>query len=291
MNKVRLSLVMHTKNRVKYFERSLQSLIAESRRDYPDSEIVVVDGGSKDGTVEVLKKYNDSIARWISEPDKNISDAVNKSLKMVRGDVVRFVGDDDELEPGKLSVMMKYMDEHPDVDVLIGHTTIQFEDADGTRRHHPHPPLSVGWITKERLLRFFYTELFMPECGFFRREILEKAGGYDLRYHMYAFWDFFFRILEAGGRIYALPEKVLRTYQTLLSDTRNYCRTPAAWKERLKIARQHGGWRWAYYQKHDGRLPAQDMLLHLRRAAWSVHFHPLRALRDLKARIARKHAK
>jgi hypothetical protein len=122
------------------------------------------------------------------------------------------------------------------------------------------------------------------ECSFFRKLVYERFGGYDLNFHMYAFWEFLCRIAKGGARIYVHPEQVLTSYRTSLSDSVGW-NTPAAWAERLEVARRYGGWQWAYYQRRHGRLPRQE---EFERTAQCVcrrlHLHPRRWLGQVKAR-------
>lgn len=279
----RLTLAIVTKNRDRYFRRSLTHAIKELEEDYTDAEVIVVDGGSTDGTVDIIHEHEGAISQWVSEPDKNVSDAINKAFRMARGEVIRIIGDDDVLVPNTISRMMKYLDENPKIDILVGHNTVLYEEEDGSTRPYEELPKSRGWITMGRMLRFFYEELFIPECAFIRKSVYERWGGYDLNYHWYAYWEFFCRIVQKGGRIYVHPEQILTSYQTVKSDTRNGWNSPTSWRERLDIARHYGGWRWSYYQKN-GRLPIKDTTYKICRGICrKTHLRPRRWLGQVQA--------
>jgi glycosyltransferase involved in cell wall biosynthesis len=98
-----------------YMTECLESVL---RQDYPNIEHIVMDGGSNDGTVELLRQYNDRIAFWKSEPDKGVYDAWNKSLAEARGEWICFLGVDDEFLPGAVSAYMALAAKHPEAEYL-----------------------------------------------------------------------------------------------------------------------------------------------------------------------------
>lgn len=94
MNNIKLTIVTVSYNAVNTIEQTISSVINQS---YPNIEYVIIDGGSTDGTVDIIKKYKDKIAYWISEPDGGIYDAMNKGIKVATGEYVYFLGADDTL--------------------------------------------------------------------------------------------------------------------------------------------------------------------------------------------------
>jgi glycosyltransferase involved in cell wall biosynthesis len=91
----KLSIVTISFNSEQYLEQTIRSVIGQS---YANIEYVVVDGGSNDGTLDIIRKYDSEIDRWISEPDAGIADAMNKALSLTTGDFVYFLHSDDYLE-------------------------------------------------------------------------------------------------------------------------------------------------------------------------------------------------
>lgn len=92
--KLRISIITVSYNAVKTIEQTISSVVNQS---YRDIEYIIIDGGSTDGTVDIIKKYKDKIAYWISEPDGGIYDAMNKGIKVATGEYVYFLGADDTL--------------------------------------------------------------------------------------------------------------------------------------------------------------------------------------------------
>lgn len=93
-NNIRTSIIVPSYNSVKTIEKTILSI---SSQTYKNIELIIIDGGSTDGTVDIIKKYQDKIYYWISEPDKGISDAFNKGLNVATGDLINFQGADDYL--------------------------------------------------------------------------------------------------------------------------------------------------------------------------------------------------
>src|SRR5579883_2940842 len=101
---VKITIVTATRNRRDWLERCLESVTAQ---DYPSKEHVVIDGASTDGTADFLRDYaaRHPHVRWISEPDKGLSDALNKGMSMATGDWIGVLGDDDLSVPGAFAVV------------------------------------------------------------------------------------------------------------------------------------------------------------------------------------------
>lgn len=87
-----VSIITITYNSAAHLEQTIKSVLGQ---DYPDIEYIIVDGGSTDGTLDIVRKYSDRIARWVSEPDEGISDAMNKGIGMATGDVIGIIHSDD----------------------------------------------------------------------------------------------------------------------------------------------------------------------------------------------------
>lgn len=112
----RISVVVPCLNRAHYLRETLDSILTQ---DYPDIECIVVDAGSTDGTLDLLRSYGDRI-RWISEPDNGAFDAINKGWKMSSGEVLAWLNADDRWEPGAARIAGEFFAAHPEVGVLYG---------------------------------------------------------------------------------------------------------------------------------------------------------------------------
>jgi glycosyltransferase involved in cell wall biosynthesis len=272
---LKLSLVITTKNRARYFERALAALIREKREGYPNTEIVVTDAGSTDGTADVVRKNEAHIDRWISKSDSGVSEGVNRAFAMATGDVIWATGDDDIIVSGSSVKMMDYLKHHPEIDVVFGHHKIFVESEDGMVKESTWlMPYTVGKVTKRTICRFLYADFVVPETGFFRKRVVDLVGGYDLRLHYFAFWDFFFRLEKAGARMWTIPELVIHRHTTPVSDTLLGPASPRWKQEYDSVAYRHGGVYWLVWHRCSGKITVRKVLAMCRKdlgARFNIH--------------------
>src|SRR5712692_7643250 len=115
----KISILTATLNRKDFLPRCIEGVAGQS---YPHKEHLVIDGGSTDGTVELIKSYAQKYShiRWISEKDNGISSALNKGLTMATGDIIGVCGDDDFYEPGAFEMVAAEFDQNPSVGLVSG---------------------------------------------------------------------------------------------------------------------------------------------------------------------------
>ncbi len=111
-----LSIITPSYNQGQYIESTINSVL---NQNYLNIEYIVVDGGSTDGTLEILKRYEDRL-KWISEKDKGPEDAINKGFSMAHGDLFAWIASDDEYLPDTFCTIINYFIQHPDVDMVYG---------------------------------------------------------------------------------------------------------------------------------------------------------------------------
>ena len=132
---MKVSIITPSLNQAQFIERSIQSVLAQQWRPL---EHIVFDGGSTDGTLDILKKYDGQL-RWVSEPDKGQSDAVNKGIRTATGDVIGWLNSDDIYYPGAVKLAAEFLAAHPEFDAVYGMADyIAADDGiiDTTRRNH-----------------------------------------------------------------------------------------------------------------------------------------------------------
>jgi glycosyltransferase involved in cell wall biosynthesis len=178
---LRFSIVTPTLNRMNYLRECIESVFEQ---DYEDVEHVIVDGGSTDGTVPMLEslcaRYGAKI-RWISEPDRGISDGVNKGLRMVTGDVINWIGSDDKLSKGALPMVARYFDENATALWLYGSYVMIDENGEF---------LQMRKATEFDYTRFLRTGYICGPSLFARAELARRVGPLreDLLYAMDFEW-------------------------------------------------------------------------------------------------------
>jgi hypothetical protein len=168
-------------------------------QDYPDVEYIVVDGGSTDGSVEIIKRYADRLAYWVSEPDRGQSHAINKGFARATGEIVAWLNSDDLYCPGTLSTVARYFAAHPQVAVVYGNS--EYVDATGNHLgYYPARPFD-----RRTLFGQFGGDIadYIPQPSvFMRRDALHAAQLVDerLRYALdYDLWGRLARHHRFGG--------------------------------------------------------------------------------------------
>src|SRR5215208_3725248 len=107
-----VSIVTPSFNQVQYLEQTLRSVLEQ---DYPSLEYIVVDGASTDGSVEIIRKYSNRLAWWLSETDKGQGDAINKGLSRAHGEIIAWLNSDDYYLPHTISSVMQIFEQNPEV--------------------------------------------------------------------------------------------------------------------------------------------------------------------------------
>lgn len=120
----KISVITPSFNQAGFIEQTIRSV---QNQDYPNFEHIIIDGGSTDGTIEILKKY--SHLKWISEKDKGQSDALNKGFKKATGDIIAWVNSDDWYEPGTFYSAVRFFQENPDKNIVMGNCNLVDENG------------------------------------------------------------------------------------------------------------------------------------------------------------------
>ncbi len=163
----RIALVTPVLNGVRYIGQTIRSVLAQG---YPNLDYFVVDGGSTDGTVEIIRKYENEMSGWISEPDNGMYDAINKGFARTSGEIMGWISGTDQLHVGGLSVVGSVFRTFPEVEWITGRPTI-FNDAGVT--------IQILGLTRWSRESFLTdgNAFIQQESTFWRRSLWEKAGG------------------------------------------------------------------------------------------------------------------
>ena len=164
----RICLVTPVFNSGKYIEQTIRSVLAQN---YPNLDYFIVDGGSTDNTIEVIRKYEGSISGWLSEPDKGMYDAINKGFARTTGDIMGWISATDQLHVGALSVVGSVFREFPEVEWITGRPTSYNEEG---------MTIEIGSIPRWSRVRFLagFNRYIQQECTFWRRSLWTRAGGF-----------------------------------------------------------------------------------------------------------------
>ena len=178
MNKnYKISIITVTKNSGNFLEECILSLDKQSYRNY---EHIVIDGCSTDNTIDLIKKYNDKIAYWVSEKDEGLYDAMNKGIKKCSGDIIGILNSDDIYYPQALKIVNEYFNFNKELDFLFG-------SVNKYKLMHGYKPKKIKWSFG------FYTS---HSVGFFiKKKSQLKVGLYNLKYKYSSDYDLFYRMI------------------------------------------------------------------------------------------------
>jgi glycosyltransferase involved in cell wall biosynthesis len=181
----KITVVTPSYNQGRFIERTLRSVLDQG---YPSLEYIVIDGGSTDGSVDVIRRCEGSLAYWVSEPDQGQTYALIKGFARSTGEIQCWLNSDDLFEPWTLREVATFFSEHPDVRVVYG-DSLWIDETDRQIR-----------LKKEQAFSRFiwmYDHNFIPQPStFWRRDLYEQVGGLDPRFDLSMDADLWIRFAE-----------------------------------------------------------------------------------------------
>lgn len=236
---LRISIVIPSFNHVGYLRTALESVLGQAGEF--ETEVWVVDGGSTDGTVGLLQSYGSRV-RWVSEPDRGQSDALNKGFRLVTGDVVGWLNSDDLYQPGALAAVAQAFRRHPAVEWVHGRADVIDTAGRVCRRW-------VSAYKRYRCRAYSYSRLLtenfvQPNTVFWRRTLTDRVGGVDPSLHLAMDYDLWLRFARSSAPLYIdSPLACFRWYPASKSGSRYV----EQFREARAIARRYEpGRQWAH---------------------------------------------
>lgn len=181
----RISVVTPSFNQARFIAATMESIHGQA---YPNLEHIVIDGGSTDGSVEIIESYGDRLAFWVSEPDEGQTHALVKGFARASGDILCWLNSDDLFEPWTLAEVAAWFQKNPKSHFVYGDST--WIDADGVviKPKREHGFSRFVWM---------YDHNFIPQpSSFWTREIYERVGGIDPRFDYAMDADLWIRFAE-----------------------------------------------------------------------------------------------
>ncbi|MBD5604733.1 MAG: glycosyltransferase [Candidatus Eremiobacteraeota bacterium] len=227
-----VSVVVPSLNQGHFIAETIDSIL---RQDVPEIEVLVVDGGSTDDTLDVLRRYGDRIS-WTSEPDRGQSDAINKGLRRASGAIVCYLNSDDTFEPGALARVVRYFSDHPECSWLFGRCRIV--DGNGAPIRSFVEQYKRAWARFARSRAALLALNYVPQpATFWRSSAMERVGLIDEALHYSMDYDLWLRLARLGAAGYI--DAYLASFRIHdASKSLNGARKQLA--EACDVARRHG---------------------------------------------------
>ncbi|MBI3159731.1 MAG: glycosyltransferase [Chloroflexi bacterium] len=235
-----VSIVTPSYNQARFLEATIQSVLGQS---YPNIEYIVIDGGSTDGSPDVIRRYADRLAYWVSEPDGGQTDAINKGFARATGEILAWLNSDDTYRPETVAEAAAFLQTHPEVGLVYG-------DADFIDEHGQVIGRFPAARTDLARLRRGYVHI-PQQAAFWRAALWRQVGPLDTSFTFAMDYDLWVRLARISQiryhpRVWA-SFRLHGGSKTIADDN--------AWPEMLRVHYRDGG----------GRLAPIVFKYHLRR--------------------------
>jgi len=222
-----VSIVTPSYNQAKYLDETIKSVLSQS---YSNLEYIVIDGGSQDGSVEIIKKYQDQISWWSSEPDQGQTDAINKGFAHANGEIFAWLNSDDTYEPSAVSSCVDFLLTHPNIGMVYGDAN--FIDSEGK----VIGKFNAKQTTYQRLRR---GSVYVPQqASFWRANLWHQVGPLDPSLYFAMDYDLWLKLARITEIRY-MPQ--LWANFRLHDETKTISEDDRCWPEMLQIHKRDGG--------------------------------------------------
>jgi len=226
-NTALVSIVTPSFNQARFLEKAIDSVL---NQDYPFIEYLVIDGGSTDGSLDIIRKYANRLTTWLSEKDNGQTDAINKGFVQAKGEILAWLNSDDTYEPGAVSEAVNFLQSHPETGMVYGDANMINEQGQVIGR------FSAAQTDYLRLRRGY---VHIPQsASFFLADLWRQVGPLDPTFYFAMDYDLWIRLARITKLQY-LPRlwanfRLHSQGKTVLSDDR-------CWPEMLRVHYRDGG--------------------------------------------------
>jgi glycosyltransferase involved in cell wall biosynthesis len=190
---MRVSIITPSYNQAKYLETTIRSVFGQ---EYEELEYFIIDGGSTDGSVDIIRKYEKYLAGWVSEPDKGQADAINKGLQKATGEIIAWLNSDDAYAPGAIHSAVELFLQKPEFGLIYGNAVSI--DQNGI-------PFHIQTFKNYQLEDLIAFNIICQPAVFFRKKLLDDVGYLDESYHFLLDHHLWLRIAQYT-KIFHVPE-------------------------------------------------------------------------------------
>ncbi|MBN1148833.1 MAG: glycosyltransferase [Anaerolineales bacterium] len=226
-----VSIVTPSYNQSRYLEETIRSVLGQ---EYPNIEYILVDGSSTDGSLEIIQRYADCLAWWVSEPDRGQTDAINKGFARAHGEILAWLNSDDTYLPNAVSQAVAYLQAHPEAGMVYGDANLVDEAGSVIGRFPARQ-------TDYQRLRRGYVHI-PQQASFFRASLWQQVGPLDPGFYFAMDYDLWVRLARLAPLHY-MPQlwanfRLHDAGKSVISDDR-------CWPEMLRVHLRDGGSRFS----------------------------------------------
>jgi glycosyltransferase involved in cell wall biosynthesis len=254
----KISVVTPSFNQAEFLERTILSVLDQN---YPNLEYIIIDGGSTDGSVDIIKKYSDHLAYWVSEPDKGQTHAINKGLEKATGDWVAWQNSDDIFYPDAFASFVAGVKCHPNADLMIGNINLLDRNDKVLRDIRYVTPSYRGMLAEGMIL--------VNQAAFWRRSVHANIGWLNEELHFAFDYEWFLRLMKRYKGVHV--DKIWGGYR-LHDATKTFNQSRCFQDEGRVILRDHPnvtGWmRLAFKLRRAGLMMLKGNLVYVLRGLW-----------------------
>lgn len=222
-----VSIVTPSYNQARFLEETIRSVLEQG---YARIEYIIVDGGSTDGSLEIIQRYADRLTWWVSEPDQGQTSAINKGFARAKGDILAWINSDDTYIPLAVSEAVSYLRSHPEAGMVYGDAHLIDEDGQVIGQFPARQ-------TDYRRLRRGYVHI-PQQASFFRARLWRQVGPLDPTFYFAMDYDLWVRLARIAPLHYHPRSwakfRLHQTGKSVISDDR-------CWPEMLRVHRRDGG--------------------------------------------------
>jgi glycosyltransferase involved in cell wall biosynthesis len=224
MSSLKISIVMPSYNQATFIEESIESILSQSYRNF---ELIIVDGLSTDGTIEILKRYegNKHIKKIIVEKDKGQTDALDKGFKYCSGDIFTWLNSDDTYAANAFQHVVDTFTSDPSIDIVNGELNV-INETSGIISRWPRRKISnTAWM--------HYPQTIGQPSTFFTARLFKQVGGINPNYNFAMDYDLFFRFALSNARFF-FSNETLANFR-VHSQSKTMALPYKFWKEEIKV--------------------------------------------------------
>jgi glycosyltransferase involved in cell wall biosynthesis len=222
-----ISIVTPSYNQASYLEETIQSVLSQ---DNANLEYIIIDGGSTDGSVEIIKRYESKLSWWVSEPDLGQTDAINKGFERANGEIFAWLNSDDTYLPNAVHEAVTFLQKFQDVGMVYGDANLVDKDGDIIGKF---PARQTDYLR----LRHGYVHI-PQQSAFFRAALWKKVGPLDPTFYFAMDYDLWVRLAKISNVQY--HPRLWANFR-LHRGTKSVTEDDRCWPEMLRVHQREGG--------------------------------------------------